>query len=134
MYVLLGGLAFIALVTGVASILHEGKLRKQKGIDRHEFTALFQSKGIPASISGAVYDAYKVKAFSKKFNPAPEMNLEKIFNQEREDVDDEALLILKQLRISKPAESVLLAWSGGSVDTVGDLVEWIYWVSKQQVS
>lgn len=119
----------IAVIIGIATFLHEKKLRRQHGVDREQFITYFSGFGIPGSISAAVYDAYKKKAYSKSFKPSPEMRLLETFNQEREDIDDEALFILKDLKIPVPTEVDLKTWPGGDVNTIGDLVKWVSWVS-----
>jgi|SRR5271156_1657739 len=129
MHFLIGTILVVTSVIGITMLLQERVLRRQHGVDRASFVEDFSQVGIPSSISGAVYDAYRKKAISRTFRPAPEMSLLTVFNQEREDIDDEALFILRDLNITVPPEADLKTWPNGDVNTVGDLVKWIFWVS-----
>lgn len=115
-------------------IFDERKLRRHRGVSREEFVAHFMSEGIPETISGTAYDLYKRHAFSNSFSPEPDMNIAEALNEDEEEVEDALLEMLKHLKIQKPSEDDLLSWTGGKVETIGDLVRWIYWASKLRVA
>jgi len=133
MYWVLAGVGLVALYL-IWLVFDERKLRQHRGVSREEFVAHFKVEGIPETISGTAYDLYKKHAFSKSFSPAPDMNFAEALNEDEEEVEDALLEMLKRLKIQKPSKDDLLTWSGGKVETIGDLVRWVYWASKLQVA
>ncbi len=62
----------------LADALSWSKIREHTGVTKTVFTSQLSSEGVPVLISSAVYDFYKQKSHSNKFNPSPEMDIKSI--------------------------------------------------------
>jgi hypothetical protein len=111
-------------------IADNAKLRRRRGPSRDEFIAAFQNENIPEKISAAVYDRC-TRFASRGYAPSPDDTYDGVLRMLHEDVDDEAELLVKELRLVLPAESVLREWPS-PVRTIRDMVLWLDWVRQHQ--
>jgi hypothetical protein len=125
----------VILVVVVISVVylrqHATRLRGYSGVTRDEFVEHFNAQGIPARIPEVAYDTFKEKAPFEEFKPAPDMDIDKVFEQLEEDTDDDVRHILGALEIPYPDEETCERWSGTKVRTISDLVFWIDWVRRE---
>lgn len=125
----------VVLVIVVVSVVylrqHETRLRGYTGVTREQFTEHFNAQGIPARISEVAYDTFKEKAPFEEFKPAPDMDIDKVFEQLEEDTDDDVRQILGALEIPYPDEETCERWSGARIRTISDLVFWIDWIRRE---
>jgi hypothetical protein len=125
----------VAIVIVVISVVYlrerEARLRGYSGVTRDEFVEHFNAQGIPARISEITYDTFKEKASFEEFMPAPDMDIDAVFEQLEEDTDDDLRHILEALEIPYPDEETCERWSGAKVRTISDLVVWIDWVRRE---
>jgi len=123
----------IMLVSLVYSRRHQRRLAKLRGLSESEFIQHFSERDVPAALSQMVYRVFREKARSPNFSPSPEMNFGEVFNEEPEDVYDDARYILNKMNISEVPEDVQASWSGGEVKTLEDLTMWLSWVYARRV-
>ena len=109
------------------------KIREHKGVPKDAFVSQLSAEGVPEHISSVVYEFYKRKSYSNEFNPSPEMDINGIFEEGPEDIDDAAKALLKELHLDPPSEADRAAWaSDRDIRTVGDFARWLYWASQHQ--
>jgi hypothetical protein len=125
----------VILVVVVISVVYlrqrETRLRGYSGVTRDEFVERFDAQGIPARISEVAYDTFKGKARFEEFKPAPDMDIDLVFEQLEEDTDDDVRRILGALEIPYPDEETCERWGGAKVRTISDLVFWLDWVRRE---
>jgi hypothetical protein len=126
-YFLVGAVLVIVLVSAVYSLRHQRRLAGLTGMSEEEFVRYFSQKGVSPNVSQMVFKVFRAKANSSSFTPSPDMGLEEVFNEVPEDVDDDALYILKQLNVARIPDEVRESWSGGEIKTLDDLTMWIGW-------
>ena len=124
--VCIGGL--VALVI-LSSVRHVYRLRKHGGWKRGDFIAHFESGGVSASVSGAVYDHFQDMGVWKRFSPAPLDSIENTYKAVDEDVTDSLQQILDRLGCEMPNSRKLKQWER-PIETVLDVVELVDWVKK----
>ena len=107
-------------------------IRNYKGVSLDAFTTKLALEGVPENISAAVFSYYKEKARYKPFKPSPDMNIVDVFGELPEDTDEAAIDLLKQLHLEAPSEAARMAWSGGDINTAGDMAKWLFWASTHQ--
>jgi hypothetical protein len=105
-YVLAAFLVFIAIATAILQL----RLRKHKGVSREEFILAFGENNIPSNIPKAVYEYYVSQVFIKGFTVAPEDSYEDVFKEDDEEIDDDAIYLVKQLGMKFPDKRVLEKW------------------------
>jgi len=113
-------------------IFTSAKIKSYKGVSKTAFLATLSAEGIPERISSVVFDFYKSKARWKSFSPSPEMDINAVFEEGPEDIDDTAIDLLKELHLEQPSELDRREWSGGEVRTARDLARWLHWASQHQ--
>jgi len=132
-YLALLGVVVVCGIVMISPMLFTSKkIKAYRGVPRQTFLSRLSAEGIPENISSAVFDFYKAKARWKSFNPAPEMDINGVFEEGPEDIDDTAIDLLKQLHLEAPSELTRRAWRGGEVRTASDLAQWLYWASQHQ--
>lgn len=134
MIYVVGGVVLVVGIFMISPMLFPGrKIRGHKGVPKDVFTSQLSAEGVPEPISSAAYDFYKRKAHSKEFNPSQQMDINIIFDEWPEDIDDAAKALLKELHLNPPSEADRESWaSERDIRTVGDLAQWLYWASKHQ--
>lgn len=80
------------------------RIKSYVGVPREAFLLALSKEGIPENISSAVFEFYKAKARWKGFNPGPEMDINGVFEEGSDDIDDAAIDLLKKLQIQAPSE------------------------------
>jgi hypothetical protein len=132
-YYIVGGIVVLCGIVMVSPMIFTSrKIKSHQGVSRGVFQSALSKEGIPENISSAVFDFYKKKAHWKGFNPAPEMDINAVFGEGPEDIDDTAIDLLKELHLEAPSELDRTAWPGGEVRTAADLARWLYWASQHQ--
>ena len=127
-YFLAATVLVIVLISLVYSRRHQRRLAQLRGMSEIEFVRYFSERDVPAVVSEMVYRVFREKARSPNFAPSPEMAFDGVFNEEPEDVDDDAQHILKKLDVPVIAEDVRESWSGGELRTIEDLTMWVNWI------
>lgn len=127
-YFVVGAVIVIVLISVMYSIRHQRRLGRLRGMSEEEFVRHFSDKGVSPNVSQMVFKVFRAKARSSNFTPSPDMGLEEIFNEVPEDVDDDALYILKELNVPRVPDEVRDSWSGGEIKTLDGLTMWIGWV------
>jgi len=101
-----------------------------------------------------VYKFYTRSWFFGNLTIAPDDSLERLLNKGEEDVEDDAALLMKKLRLKPPSEDVRLRWNEeiraargrpsdaprfstdsnppSPIQTVRDMVLWLDWVGQHQ--
>jgi hypothetical protein len=132
-YLLVAGVIVVCGITMISPMLFTSKrIKSYVGVPREAFLSALAEEGIPENISSAVFDFYKAKARRKGFNPAPEMDINGVFEEGSDDIDDTAIDLLKKLNLEAPSELTRMTWPGGEVRTAADLARWLYWASQHQ--
>jgi len=116
-----------------ASAVHQKRLVKASGIPREEFIEALANEGIPAEISGAVYDITNANRRQLRFQVSPDFSLTTVFRKSHDDVDDDVRQILGTLNLQLPPEAILRHWPN-PLSTVRDVVDWVNWVKERQSS
>jgi hypothetical protein len=112
------------------AVYYQVKLSRRKGgWTREAFVAEFGQTGVPASLSGAVYDYYRKHSILKSFRVAPGDSLEGVYSASHDEVDEAVLELSERLGIALPPESVLHQWPTPLV-TVRDMVFWLDWARR----
>ncbi len=122
--------AGIALVF-IATIVHQLRLHRHRGVSREDFVKEFRKLEIPDTIPAAVCDYYKSLAVSKRFTISPDDTYSDLFSDELEDIDDDAEHLVQKLGMQLPAESVLREWEK-PLKTLRDMVLWLNWIHQHQ--
>ncbi len=125
-------LLFFSIHAVVDSRQYEKRLQGYTGLTLEDFVDHFAADGVPASVSGAVYETFKKKVKAKTFKPSPDMSIEGVFEQLGEDTDDDARHILKLIGIPNPTDESRESWPGKDVITIADMVLWTDWVRRHQ--
>lgn len=132
-FLLVVGVFVVCGVTMISPMFSTSKkIKGYVGVSRGAFLSALSKESIPENISSAVFDFYKAKARWKGFNPGPEMDINGVFEEGPEDIDDAAIDLLKKLHVEAPSELTRRTWPGGEVRTVSDLARWLYWASQHQ--
>lgn len=149
--VVVGGLAaFLA----IATLVFDLRRRKHKGVSGEEFIRAFSHTGTPEDIPDAVYKFYTRSRFFRNLTIAPDDSLKDLLNEGEADIEDDAMLLMKKLGLSPPAEEVRLRWNeqtrasrgtslapprfsmdssqSSPIQTVRDMVLWLDWVRQHQ--
>jgi len=87
--VLAAALAFIE----VATMRHQRRLGKHRGVPREEFIRAFADAGVPSELPAVVYDCYKSGVRSSEFSVAPDDGYELVLSEGDEDIDDNSVLL-----------------------------------------
>jgi hypothetical protein len=132
--VLIGSLLVVGFYMVSPMLLPGKRVKSHNGVPKSVFVTQLSDEGVPESISSAVFDFYKKKGHTKQFNPSPDMDINGIFEEGPEDIDDAAKSLLQHLHLKAPSESDRESWSGRDVRTAGDLARWLYWASTHQPS
>ncbi|MFP5230550.1 MAG: hypothetical protein ACLGXA_23275 [Acidobacteriota bacterium] len=132
-YIVVGAVIAVGLFMISPMVFPGRKIKEHKGLSKDVFTAQLSAQGVPEHISSVVYDYYKRRSYSREFNPSPEMDINGIFDEGPEDIDDAARALLKELHLSSPSEADRETWaSSRDIRTVGDLAQWLHWASQHQ--
>lgn len=146
-------LAGSGVVIAIATLVFDVRRRKHRGVSREEFVRAFAQTGTPA-IPEAVYNFYTRSWFFGNLTIAPDDSLERLFNEGEQDVEDDALLLMKKLGLKPPSEEARLRWNEeirasrgrpsdaprfstdsnppSPIQTVRDMVLWLDWVRQHQ--
>ena len=146
-------LAGSGVVIAIAALVFDVRRRKHRGVSREEFVRAFAQTCTPA-IPEAVYNFYTRSWFFGNLTIAPDDSLERLFNEGEQDVEDDAALLMKELRLKPPSEEVRLRWNEeirtsrgrqsdaprfstdsnppSPIQTVRDMVLWLDWVRRHQ--
>jgi hypothetical protein len=132
-YLIVAGVIVVCVIVMVSPMLvTPRKIKNYVGVPKDVFLSSLSKEGVPDSISSAVFEFYKSKARWREFGPAPEMDINGVFEEGPEDIDDTAIDLLKALHLEAPSELDRMAWPGGEVRTASDLARWLYWASQHQ--
>lgn len=104
-------LAAFALFVGIAALVFDLRRRKHKGVLREEFIQAFADSRIPQEIPEAVYTFYTRSWFFGNLTISPDDSLENLFNESEEDVEEDAVLLMKKLGLKAPSEEARLQWN-----------------------
>jgi hypothetical protein len=126
--VILSGFATLAILLAAH---HAYQLRKHVGWKRTDFIVHFESAGIQPDVSGVVYDQFQPMGVWKNFCPAPSDSIEHTYKIADEDVEDSLQEIIERLGCEMPSSRILKRWER-PIETLGDIVEWVDWVKKNQ--
>ena len=134
MHMLLLGATLLAGCLVVGTIIAQLRLRRHRGLSRDEFIAAFTGEGVPAEVPAAVYDYYKKQVISTHFSVSPDDSYEHVFNEAPEDIDDDALYLMKKLGLKPPSKELMIQWSSKvralrrtGAQTVSLAVDMSYW-------
>jgi hypothetical protein len=121
-------------------------------VSREEFVRAFAQTVTP-DIPEAVYKFYTRSWFFRNLRIAPSDSLEQLFNSGEEDIQVDAMFLMRELGLKPPSEEVRLRWneeiraprgrpSGAPrfstdltpppIQTVRDMVLWLDWVRQHQ--
>ena len=125
--------AISVMVIVVITLVYQRQLGKHRGVSRDEFIRAFADSDIPAEIPGAVYDYYKSGVISKQFSVAPDDDYEHVLSEGDEDIDDDAMFIIKALRLKVPTDYAE-ARTATRIQNLRDMVVWLDWVRQHQPS
>jgi hypothetical protein len=104
--VLVGFGVFIA----IAAFVFDLRRRKHRGVSREEFLRVFAQTGTP-DIPEAVFRFYTRSWFFGNLTIAPDDSLERVLNKGEQDVEDDAVLLMKKLGLKPPSEEARLCWN-----------------------
>ena len=123
------GLAIAVALIGATR--YQRRLRTHRGLARPDFISEFSGLGVPERISGAVYDYYVSESRDVLFAVGPDDRIQNLFQRCREDVDDDALEILKTLDLGLPDQATLYGYAR-PVNTIREMVLWVDWIRQQR--
>jgi hypothetical protein len=123
-YILAG---FLVLILVAARV----RLARHRGVSRDAFVKESAADDIPTGISGAVFDYYRSLSSAKEFSVAPDDSFRKVFREVDEDVNDDAVELVRILKMELPMESILGEWVT-PLETLRDMVLWLNWIRQQQ--
>jgi hypothetical protein len=146
-------LAAFGVVIAIAAFVFDLRRRKHRGLSREEFVRAFTQIGTP-DIPEAVYRFYTRSWFFGNLMIAPDDSLERVLNKGEQDVEDDAVLLMKKLGLKPPSEDARLRWDEqiqisrarpsdaprfsvdsnqpSPIQTVRDMVLWLDWVRQHQ--
>jgi hypothetical protein len=119
------------VVIAIFAFFGQRRLGKHRGVSREEFISAFLDGDIPPVIPGAVYDYYKSGVSSKDFSVAPDDDYDHTLFEGEEDIDDDAVFIMKKLAFKRPVDYDS-ARSEMRIRTLRDMVLWLNWVRQHQ--
>ena len=83
--------------------------------------------------AGVVYDYYKGQVISKEYSVAPDDDFEAVLSKGDEDIDDDAVFMIKKLGLKKPS-GFSEARAEVRIKTLRDMVLWLEWIRQHQGS
>ncbi len=141
------------VLIAIATFVFDLRRRKHIGLSREEFVRVFAQSGAP-DIPEAVYKFYTRSWFFGNLRIAPDDSLEHLLNRGGEDIEDDAMLLMRKLGLKPPSEEVRLRWieriltsrgrpsdaprfatdsnQPSPIQTVRDMVLWLDWVRQHQ--
>jgi hypothetical protein len=146
-------LAAFGIFIAIAAFVFDLRRRKHRGVSREEFVRTFTQTGTP-DIPEAVYRFYTRSWFFGNLTIAPDDSLERVLNKGGQDVEDDAVLLMKKLGLKPPSEEARMRWNEqiqtsrgkpsdaprfsmdsnprSPIQTVRDMVLWLDWVRQHQ--
>jgi hypothetical protein len=131
-YLLAGGL-ISSVGIAIAFLVHQRRLGQHRGVSREQFVGAFNDMDVSSAIPASVYDYYKSRAISKDFSVAPDDDYEQVLSEGDEDIDDDALFLIKKLGLKIPPDYASVR-SERRIRTLRDMVLWLKWVHQHQPS
>jgi hypothetical protein len=113
-----------ALVITAIAVFGQWRLGKHRGLSREEFIRACGEGATSPEIPGVVYDYYKSLVFSKDFSVTPDDTYADVLSKGDEDIQDDAVVLLKKLRISDPSKYVAQV-PEAKLRTIRDMVQWL---------
>jgi hypothetical protein len=92
----------------------------------------FREIGIPENIPVAVYDYYGSQAAYKGFSFLPHDEYSKVLCDDPDDLDEDALAVLKRLGMVLLPEYILKQRGDEPIKTLRDMILWLDWVRQHQ--
>jgi len=146
-------LAGFGILIAISTFALDLRRRKHRGVSREDFVRAFAQTSTP-DIPEAVYKFYTRSWFFRNLRVAPDDSLEHLLNQGEEDIEEDAMLLMKKLGLKPPSEEVRLRWieeiqgsrarqadvprfsmdsnQPSPIQTVRDMVLWLHWVRQHQ--
>jgi len=112
------------LLIAAITVRYQRRLGKHRGLSREEFIGAFGENASRSGLAGIVYDYYKSQAISKNFSIALDDAYDTVLSAGEEDIQDDAMVLLKKLRISDPSEYVAQV-PEAKIRTLRDMVNWL---------
>jgi hypothetical protein len=106
--------------------------RKGKGFTREEFVEAFRQIDIPDDIPAAVYGYYRSQKGWEDFPFLPDDEYSKVLYDDPDDLDEDALALIKCLGMVMLPEYILRGWGDKPIKTLHDMVIWLDWVRQHQ--
>jgi len=106
------------------------RLRRRPGLTKAQFLEDFQKQSVPENIVAAVYNHYTSVALGSRVAISADDNLEDL-RIGQDDLDEDLQRLLQKLALDIPSSSVLKD-SPQPLRTIGDVVNWLNWVSQHQ--
>jgi hypothetical protein len=131
---------FAAIILLIALLAIESNLRlrrirlgrKGKGFTRDQFVEAFRQIDIPDNIPAAVYDYYRSKKGWEDFPFLPDDEYSKVLYDDPDDLDEDALALIKCLGMAMLPEYILREWGYKPIKTLRDMVIWLDWIRQHQ--
>lgn len=121
------------VVIAIITFLDQRRQGKHRGVPREEFIAAFAETAASVEISATVYDYYKGQVISKEYSVAPDDDFEAVLSKGDEDIDDDAVFMIKKLGLKKPS-GFSEARAEVRIKTLRDMVLWLEWIRQHQGS
>lgn len=113
----------------IATACHQIRLASHRAGSRDEFLAELSASGVPREIAEIVYEYYPSESICKSFSVRPGDSLGQLFRREHDDVDHDALALVRRVGLELPNEDKLKQWPG-PISTVLDMALWLTWVRQ----
>lgn len=118
-------------VIAIIAFFGQRRLGKHRGVPREEFIAAFSGSDAPVEIPAAVYDYYKGQVIAKEYSVAPDDDYETVLSMGDEDIDDDAVFLMKKLGLKQPS-GFSVARTETRIKTLRDMVHWLNWIRQHQ--
>ena len=130
-----GAVIFFIAILAIVGRIRLNRIRRErhgKGFSRERFLEAFREIGIPENIPAAVFDFYGSQKAYRGFSFLPDDEYSKVLCDDPDDIDEDALALLKQLGMVLPPEYILKQRGDGPIKTLRDMILWLDWVRQRQ--